>query len=145
MEFEHVVSLVLWKWIERISYNIFNQDFTSFLYNEEGQRISRQTALPLRYPVNTQCLTHTNQADPHRPMFEYERLDVTQQLPELLKLHLRILVDLHKFTLTERELLNRRERAVLVKTVMNVWGLGEVELGINFRPIQARAAVGFNF
>ena len=75
-----------------ISYNVLNKDFTVILRNEKGQRVSRQTTLPLRYPVDTQRLTDTNQADPHRPMPEHERLDVAQQFPQLLESNLRDLI-----------------------------------------------------
>ena len=124
---------------------ILSTNISVFLHNEKGQRISRQTALPLWYPVNTQRLTHTNQTDPHRPMFEHERFDMTQQLPQLLELHLRVLVYLREFTLTERELLDRSEHAILVKGVMDMWGLGKVQLGVRFRPVHACALMSFDF
>ena len=74
-----------------------------------------------------------------------ERFDVTQQLPQLLELHLRVLVYLREFTLTERELLDRSEHAILVKGVMDMWGLGKVQLGVRFRPVHACALMGFYF
>ena len=115
------------------------------LHNEKGQCISRQTALPLWYPVNAQRLAYTNQTNPHRPMSVDERFDVTQQLPQLLELHLCVLVHLREFTLTERELLDRSEHAVFVKGVMDMWGLGEVQLGVRFRPVHACALMSFDF
>ena len=97
---------------------------------EKGQCISRQTALPLRYLVHTQRLTNTNQADSCRPVLEHERSDVTQQLPQFLEPLLCALVHICEVTLAERELLDRSEITVLVKGMMNVWGLGEEQLGI---------------
>ena len=96
------------------------------LHDEKSQRILRQTTLSLRYPIYAQCLPCANQTDPHRPMLEHERFDVTQQLPQLLKPHLRILVHTHEFTLSERKLLDRRERATFVKGVINMRCLREV-------------------
>ena len=48
------------------------QDTKIILRNEEGQCILRQTTLTLRYPIYAQRLTHANQADPRRPVFEHE-------------------------------------------------------------------------
>lgn len=78
-------------------------------------------------------------------MFEHERLDITQQLPQFLEPLLRILVHFHKLTLTEHKFLDRSERATFVKGVINVWSLGEVELGIRVRPLKVCAAMGFDF
>jgi len=114
------------------------------LRNKKGQRILRQTLLPLRYPVHTQRLSHTNQADPRRPMFEHERSNATQQLPQLLEPHLRIFVYVLELTFTEHELLDRGEGPALVKGVMNVWSLGEVQLGVRLRPVQVSSVVGLD-
>ena len=78
-------------------------------------------------------------------MFEHERLNVTQQLPQLLEPHLRILVYVHELTFTENELLDGGEYPIFMKGVMNVRSVGEVQLGVRLRPVQVSAVVGLDF
>lgn len=78
-------------------------------------------------------------------MLEHERFDVTQQLPQLFKPYLRVLVYTSKFTLAEHELFDSSERSMFVIGVMNMWGLGEVELGVRFLPVHGRFPVCFDF
>lgn len=78
-------------------------------------------------------------------MFEHERLNVTQQLPQLLEPHLRTPVYVHELTLTEHELLDRGKYPISVEGVMNVWSLGKVELRVCLRPFQVWVAVGLDF
>jgi len=65
-------------------------------------------------------------------MFEHKWLDITQQLPQLFEPNLRSLVCFHELTLAECKLLDVRECVVFVISVMNVRGLGKVQLGVHF-------------
>lgn len=76
-------------------------------------------------------------------MLKHEGPDVLQQLPQLLEPCLRVLVHFCQRTLPEHEFLDGGERAVFVIGVVNVWGLGEVQLGVRFLPVHGRATVGF--
>ena len=68
-------------------------------------------------------------------MLKHEQLDIPQQLPQLLEPRLRVLVHFREFGLAEHELPDRSERTLLVIGVVNVWGLGEVQLRVRFLPI----------
>lgn len=76
-------------------------------------------------------------------MFKHEGLDMAQQLLQLFKPLLRILFYVCKFPLADRELFDTGECTVFVKSVVNVWGLGKVQLGVRSWPVQTIAAVGF--
>ena len=78
-------------------------------------------------------------------MFTHERLNVNQQLPQLLEPLLRLLVYLCGHVLTKPELLYGGKRAIFMKGVVDVWNVGEIELGVRCRPLQTRPAVGLDF
>lgn len=52
--------------------------------------------------------------------------NTTQQLSQLLKPLLGTLVYANELTLAERELVDIGKRAIVVISVINVWGLGEI-------------------